>query len=199
MILVQLNGLKIFKPANVDKKDVFGEYVKDKFVIVGVATYWNDIKGLDDFIKLSEMIGEDCVIVLIGNVPKMELPKNIITLGTIKNTEKLAVCYAAADVFVSFSARETFGKVIAEAMSCGCPAVVYDVTACGELVKDGGGYAVPLGDVDKALKCINKIKTDGKDIYQKSCMNNTRKKFDFETNAEQYDLLYRSMINDDKQ
>ena len=37
-----------------------------KIVILGIAAVWDYRKGLEDFIKLSEMLSDDCQIVLIG-------------------------------------------------------------------------------------------------------------------------------------
>lgn len=185
--------MKTFCPSEVKKEDVFDHKVQDEFVIIGVATGWNKVKGLDSFLELSQKIDNNCKIVLIGAIPNVQLPDNIISIGTITNVEELAKCYCAADVFVSFSARETFGKAIAEAMSCGCPAVVYDVTACGELVDDGCGYTVPYDNVDAAWKCIKTIKKNSKAYYQRKCVERVRELFYLETNAKQYNELYKKL------
>ncbi len=189
-----------FHYQSVSKEEIFeGKVSNDDFVILGVATGWSKIKGLDDFIKLSKMIGENCKIVLVGYVPQIQLPSNIISIGTIKDVKKLAKCYSAADVFVSFSYRETFGKVIAEAMSCGCPAIVYDITACGEIVGSDCGYAIPLGNVVLANEKIKKIKNDGKDFYKENCYNRTRELFDLNKNALEYERLYNELCKRENQ
>jgi glycosyltransferase involved in cell wall biosynthesis len=185
--------MEVFRPSIVSKKVAFDEKIRDEFVIIGVATGWNNIKGLDSFIELSKKIDDDCRIILIGEIQNIQLPENIISIGIKTNTTELANCYSAADVFVSFSARETFGKVIAEAMSCGCPAVVYDITACGELVAEGCGYTVPYGNVDAAWDRIKMVKKNGRKYYQQNCVKRTELLFDLKTNAEQYNILYRRL------
>jgi len=184
-----------FRYRKVAKKVAFRDTVQETdFVILGVATGWNDIKGLDSFLRLSKKLLPDCKIVLVGAVPKRQvLPDNVIGLGIITDPKVLAECYCAADVFVSFSARETFGKVIAEAMSCGCPTVVYDVTACGEVAGTDCGYRVKLGDVDAAWEKISLIRKNGRAAYQDKCLERSRKLFDLQKNAQEYAELYEEL------
>ena len=51
--------------------------------------------------------------------------------------DELAECYQAADVFLFASETETQGLVLAEAASCGLPAVAVDAPGCDEVVRDG--------------------------------------------------------------
>lgn len=61
---------------------------------------------------------------------------------TIKNV--IAEIYTAADIFVNPSKEETFGMTTVEALACGIKAIVYQGTACEEIVKEKGGMAVPM-------------------------------------------------------
>ncbi|MBM6837590.1 glycosyltransferase, partial [Clostridium saudiense] len=80
-ILKISNGidLNIFRS---DKKSGYYEKygIKNKKVILGVANVWDARKGLNDFIKLSEVISEDYSIVLVGVSEEQirNLPANII-------------------------------------------------------------------------------------------------------------------------
>lgn len=187
--------LQIFAPAQVDKEAAFTAKQKDKFVIFGVATGWSREKGLHDFLALAQSLPEDVSVVLAGNVPKnVQLPDNITAIGPVQEVQKLAACYNAADVFVSMSYRETFGKVIAEAVSCGTPAVVYDITACGEIVADGAGYAVPPGAVDQVLTAVEKIRNAGKTAYTPACRAHAERHFDMQKNVLQYQQLYEELM-----
>ena len=186
--------LDTFTPMQVNKEAVFTEKQKDKFVILGVATGWNREKGLHDFLTLAELLPEEVSVVLVGNVPQdIQLPKNVTAIGPVRNVEKLSACYNAADVFVSMSYRETFGKVIAEAVSCGTPAVVYDITACGEIVAEGAGYAVTPGSVDRVLDAVEQIRAAGKQAYSRACRNHAEKNFDMRKNVQLYQQLYQEL------
>ncbi len=65
--------------------------------------------------------------------------------------EKLVNYYHAADVYLSSSKHESFGKVLVEAQACGLPVVATATTGSREIIEDGkNGFLVPVGD-EKAL------------------------------------------------
>lgn len=74
----------------------------------------------------------------------------------MNSVQELAEIYSAADVFVNPSREETFSMTTLEAIACGTPAIVYRGTACEEVVKTYGGYAVEQS-VDSLIKKINEI------------------------------------------
>jgi len=67
--------------------------------------------------------------------------------------------YAAADVLVLCSERETWGLAVNEAMNFGLPVVVSDKVGCGDdLVLDGrNGYVVPHDDVGALLSALEAV------------------------------------------
>ena len=66
----------------------------------------------------------EITVVLVGTINEgIELPKNIITVPSTSSIDELAELYSSADVFITFSLEETFGKVSAEALSCGTPVI----------------------------------------------------------------------------
>ncbi len=139
------NGLdiSIFKPADGHAaRQKYG--IGDRFMILGVSANWNEQKGLGDFLRLAAQLREDEVIVLVGMTAEQvkTMPPNIIGIQRTENQQELAALYSAADVFVNPSREETFGLVTAEAMACGTPVIVYDSTACAEIVKEGCGYVL---------------------------------------------------------
>ncbi len=99
----------------------------DKFMVFGVANIWEIRKGLEDFVALSRVVGEDTQIVLVG-LPQEKidaLPENIIGIPRTENMKRLAELYSSADVHACLSVLETMGMTIYESLSCGTPAVVY--------------------------------------------------------------------------
>lgn len=135
---------------------------KEKFVILGVASVWDDRKGLKQFVDLSQKLTDSDVIVLVGlNDGQIEaLPPNIIGIRRTENQAELAQLYSRADVFVNPSKEETFGLVTAEAIACGTPAVVYRSTACAEVLMEQNGIALETGDTD-LLSAVRKVKKEG--------------------------------------
>ena len=144
-IKVIYNGIDTQKycPVESDFKQKHG--IGDKIVILGVANIWNERKGLKVFVELSELLDDTFKIVLIGLTKEQiqELPTNIIGIERTDTVEELAKAYTAADIFVTPSTEETFGLTIAEAVACGTWPIVYEGTACAEVVKLSIGEVVP--------------------------------------------------------
>ena len=84
---------------------------------------------------------------LIGLSEKQiaSLPEGILGLKRTNSVQELAEAYTAADIFLNPSTEETFGMTVLEARCCGTEAVVYQGTACEEIVGQFGGIAVPRG------------------------------------------------------
>ena len=135
----------IFKPTPGDFRKKHG--LEDKKIILGVASVWDERKGLKDFLALSELLDGNYQIVLIGLTREQiaSLPAAILGLPRTNSMQELAAAYTAADVFVNPSAEETFGMTAMEARCCGTEAIVYQDTACEEIVNQFGGIAVPKG------------------------------------------------------
>ncbi len=136
---------EIFKPTPGNFREKHG--LQDKRVLLGVASVWDERKGLKDFLALSELVDDSYRIVLIGLTQEQisALPANILGLPRTNSVEELAQAYTAADIFLNPSAEETFGMTAMEARCCGTEAIVYRDTACEEIVNQFGGIAVPKG------------------------------------------------------
>lgn len=185
----------IFKPTN--SYNIQEKYnLHGKFVILGICSKWSLRKGLQDFITLSKMIDNNSIIILVGIMKKsIDLPQNIISISATSSKYELAQIYSTADVFINPSLEESFGKVTAEALACGTPSIVYNVTACPELIGDGCGYVVEKSDVKGINKAIEIIKTNGKNVYSKNCVKYVNENFEKNKNIEKYHNLYQKLLN----
>ena len=135
----------LFKPTESDVRKRYG-ISEDKKLIISVATAWTLSKGLDDLIKLSEMLdGDKYVVMAVGLSERQisELPRSIMGVGIVYANELVRI-YSAADLLVSTSKEETFGLTVLEASSCGTKAIVYKGTACEEVALACGGKAVDM-------------------------------------------------------
>lgn len=136
--------------------------LKDRKIILGVASVWSERKGLFDFLKLSELLQPNYVIVLVGILSEeiKNCPSSVIGIPPTNSARELAKIYTAADVFVNPSKEETFGLTTLEALSCGTPAIVYKDTACEEIANLYGGIVVEQSI--QALKvAIEQVISDG--------------------------------------
>ncbi len=184
-----------FKPLDVtDFKKEAG--LDSDFIILGVSAIWETRKGLDRFLELSKHLSKNEKILLIGDMPDgIELPENIISVSKTDSVEELVRYYNCADVFLTFSLEETFGKVSAEALSCGTPVICYNSTANPELVGERCGYVVEKNNFDGIVDAIAKVKQHGRAYYSESCIAYSHENFDKQKNIDKYIELYEKLIN----
>ena len=124
----------------------------DRKIILGVASAWNERKGLGDFIKLADMLGTDYAVVLVG-LERAPSDK-IICIPKTDSKRELAEIYTAADVFVNLTYEDTYPTVNLEAQACGTPCLTYNT--------GGSVESVPSDNIveQKDLYAImNKIKS----------------------------------------
>ena len=167
-----------------------------KKIILAVASSWGREKGIDTVLEIARRLGEDERLVLVGDSGHIEPCEQILRLPATHSVDRLAEYYSAADVFLQPSLEETFGKVTAEALACGTPAVCFASTANPELVGDGCGAAVPPGDIAGMLSEIRKILAAGKEPYRESCRNFAQSNFEKEHNLEAYAELFKTIAGD---
>ena len=188
--------LKQFYPHTVPPQALETYHLEGKKIILGVASNWDNSKGLDNFLRLANEINDNTYIVLVGRMKQgVALPPQLIHVQETYDIEELARFYSYADVFVTFSKEETFGKVSAEALACGTPVVCFDSTASPEIVGNDCGQVVPVGDYNAAKSAIENILSKGKDANSEICIRWAREHFCFETNAQQYLDLFENLIN----
>ena len=186
-----------FKPQNTDElRESLG--FRDKKVILSVASGWSKEKGIDTILELSEKLNSDEKLLLVGNLPSgIGLNKNIIHIPATNSVEELARYYSLADVFFQPSLEETFGKVTAEALSCGTPAVCFNSTANPELVGDGCGAVAKIGNTNDMLLKIREVLGNGKDFYSENCRAFAEKNFNKQNNLHEYVKLFNQLLGED--
>ena len=189
--------LEVFCPKPEESRERLG-ISKEKFAILCVGGGWHKQSSKTaDLLTLADKLDEECQIILAGSVPfAEELPSNIKYVGYISDAEELANLYSACDVYVHLSREDTFGKVIAEALACGTPAVVYRATACHEIVGEGCGFAVDTGDVDGVWKAIEAIRQAKKIEFSDKCRRHAVETFEKEKLITKTLSLYKRLIAD---
>lgn len=176
-----------------------GQYMlHGKCVLLSAAASWNYAKGWNDYIKLSTMLPDDCVIMLLGvtEEQKKDLPEKIIAIPRQEGKDKLAEYYSMGDILLNLSYQETFGMTTAEAMACGTPGISYNVTACPELITPETGIVVEAGNMQQILVAIDEIKQKGKKYYSKACRQRVIDNFDFKKVSNKFFEIYNEILND---
>jgi glycosyltransferase involved in cell wall biosynthesis len=170
--------------------------LRDEYIILGVAGIWSFKKGLNDFLKLSEKLNKGSRIILVGlNQSQLkDLPENIIGLPLLTNRLELSYYYSVAHVFLNLSVEETFGLTTVEALSCGTPAIVYNSTACPEIIDSETGIVVERNNIEDLVAAIEKVREKGKTNYSSACRARVEKMFDEKDRFQDYVQLINELI-----
>lgn len=183
--------LQIMKPTESDLKEKY--HLENKKILLGVATVWDERKGLHTFYELSNYLPEQYRIVLIGlsKQQKENKPKGILAIDKISNPVEMARWYSVADVFVNTSVEETMGLTTVEAMACGTPVIVMNTTASPELVNDECGKIVEPNDMEMLKSAIFTISKN--DQVSAHCVNHA-KEYEKDKQYKQYIDLYKRIL-----
>lgn len=171
----------------------------DKYIIaVGAQNLSDFYKGFDLFLKSLKKIKTKKFHILLFGRSKSNVIKNYsyTDLGYIDRDSKLREIYSAADVYVSPSRVESYGKTVAEAMYCGTPTVVFNNTGSEDLVKHKiNGYIARNFNPNDLARGIDWIlnKNNSKKLFKIA-----NKKFNSKKIAKKYKQLYQKILIDNK-
>lgn len=141
-------------------------------IVVGVGRFaiekrWDLV--IDAFCAVRAR-GRDAILVLFGDGPERDRMKaraasneggafasDIVFPGFTKGRDALARGLASADALVHGCPFETFGLSIAEAMSCGLPAVVPDDGGAAEMHDPESGERYAAGDAEECAAALERL------------------------------------------
>lgn len=126
---------EVFKPVESSFRCHY--HLQGKKILLGVASVWNDDKGLNSFYDIAQQLQSDYVVVLVGltDAQISKLSGNMLGIKRTHSQKELVEIYSASDLFLNLSREETYGMTVAEAILCGTVPIVYEGTACEEVVK----------------------------------------------------------------
>lgn len=184
--------LEVFKPRESRLREKHG--LEGKFVVLVVSTNLNRIKGYDELTALAQRLPDGWALVAVGR-PVLPLPENVIHISHTDDAIQLAEYYSMADVCMNTTQYETFGKVTAEAICCGTPAVVYNNTASPELVDEGCGMVVEQSaGIDGIMEALDEVRRNGKASYTEDCLSAAHRRFAKPIGVEKYERMYRTLV-----
>lgn len=193
------NGINVnvFKP-NKDTTAIKQKYhIPDsKKIILGVASNWYH-KGIPDFIRLSSLLDNSYIVVLVGVISKdiKQLSKtDIITVKRTENVNELIALYSMADVYFNPTWEDNFPTTNIEALSCGTPVITYDTGGSSESIDAETGFTIKPGDIDNAKKYIEIICNNGKGTYTVKCRQRVLDNFNKDDRFMDYFNLYNKLL-----
>lgn len=193
--------LKVFKPSIIKELDAL-KFIKgihsSKKILLGVANLWDKRKGLDDFIQLRGLLGEDFHFVLIGlNTSQIKsLPKGILGIQRTENLEELSFWYSAANIFLNPTYQDNFPTTNIEALSCGTPVITYDTGGSPEAVDHLTGEVVRKGNIEGLKTAIEKLLSKDQKKLKSDCRARAERLFNKNDRYKDYLYLYESLIDE---
>lgn len=161
--------------------------IEDKFVLLGVATSWDKMKGYPDYLELANRLGNDFKVVLVGLTKEQmeKLPSNVLGIERTANVQELAEIYTASDLFVNLSYCENYPTVNIEAMACGTPVLTYKTGGSPEIVIENNGYVVEQGNIGEVERVVRELSRE-----KELTVSLDKEKYDNATATKKYIKLF---------
>lgn len=171
--------------------------VTGKFIILGVASTWEKRKGLEEFVKLNELLDKEVYAIILVGLSESQiqkLPKSIIGIQRTESVSQLADLYSGADVFMNPTLEDTFPTTNLESLACGTPVITYATGGSVESVHKNTGVIIDKGDIQGLITAIEIIKSKGKSFYENSCRESAIINFDRKIKFNEYLELYKNIL-----
>lgn len=168
----------------------------EQIKLLGIASVWDERKGLNFFERLAGDLDTTYEITLVGvsNQQKEGLPKHIKTIEKISSQEKLSEIYSDADVLVNPTMQDNFPTIILEAQACGTPVITFDTGGCKESLIDSTGEVVEKGNYEMLLNAIKLVSHKNKTTVD-ACVSNAEN-FDNKIVYKKYIDLYTKIMEE---
>ena len=169
--------------------------------IASASTWANTRKGIDLLPHAMNQL--DCsglgLLCWGGEPPTSDFPANLAVefAGHIRNMDRSALMYAAADLFLCPSRADNLPNTVLEAMASGTPVIGSDVGGIPDMVRPGEtGW---LHENDNADSLAQKIREalsqrDRWPTLQRRAREVAVAEFDIEVNARNYRRLYEELL-----
>lgn len=193
----------IFRPMSRAKAREKLGLPKDKTIVlnVGSGEKRKNIPTLMKAFSIFKKSFPDAMLIRIGNEDKenKRIAREAGLIGDImydhiKDKNKLAMMYNAADLFVFPSLYEGFGMPPLEAIACGIPTVVADATSLPEVVGKGAAIIKPM-DAEGYAKAMSRLMDDS--AYRRGIIARGRKqarKFEWKGIAKDTWRVYEEVL-----
>jgi glycosyltransferase involved in cell wall biosynthesis len=197
------NGIdmSVFLPKNKkEAREALGIHHDLPIILIGAQSLKDQRKGVDLFIKSLEHIRFRCAILVFGSgdlTPLRDTGFMVHSLGEIDNEAVMVNVYSAANVFVCPSREDNLPNTIIESMSCGTPAVAFEIGGIPEIIDHlrVGWLAIPF-DVAQLAKGVEWVINHPE--YADLCKKTHQyafAKFNLGKTTEAYLKLYNQLLN----
>ncbi|UTG99098.1 N-acetyl-alpha-D-glucosaminyl L-malate synthase BshA [Macrococcoides canis] len=204
-----INEADFNNKSNPELRACYGISEEEK-VIVHVSNF-RKVKRIQDILKTFKSVSEkiDSKLLLIGDGPELSnmrrcaeqlcISDKVLFLG---KQEQVAPLYQMADLFLLMSEKESFGLVLLEAMHSGVVCIGTTAGGIKEVIKhEETGYIVDVGDTQAAAEyALDLLKDDVLyERFQKNMIDDINSRFSSEHITNQYEAIYRNLIEGARQ
>ena len=118
------------------------------------------------------------------------------SLGVVADDRKLALAYAAGDVFCAPSVQENMANTVLEALACGRPVAAFRIGGMPDMITHGenGWLAAPMHDEDLSRGLARLLK--GGPSLESAARQTALERFDIRQIACRYAGLYNRILSD---
>ena len=129
-----------------------------------------------------------------GDLPDFKFKTTF--LGTIAAEEKLALCYAAADVFITPSIEDNLPNTVLESLACGTPVVAFTTGGIPDMVThQHNGYLAQGASPEELAKGLDWVKNHpNKVALSEAARQTVLSTFSETVVAQQHIKLYQSIL-----
>ncbi|OGS51592.1 MAG: hypothetical protein A3K75_00210 [Euryarchaeota archaeon RBG_13_61_15] len=181
-------------------RESWGVGPKDKLVLsVGLRI---PRKGVDTFVRTADMLSDrkDVKFVWVGESEPLlrdaldETARGRVSFPGHVPFEDIVGVYSAADVFVFPTRAESYGNVMLEAGSCGCPLLIRDIPVYEDWVVDGKHCVKARTDEEFAEKLRRLLDDDAFRAEMSSGARLLAEEQDIKKTAEMLKELYEALV-----
>lgn len=141
---------------------------------------------------------EDLFFIALGNEKRELKTDNFLNIEYIYDENTMAKYYSASDLFIFPTLAETFGLVVAEALSCGLPVITFNTGPMPELVEHmENGYVASYKDTEDFVKGIETFINNPEllNAASKKARNTVLEKFTLNKMINSYSDLYQEVFS----
>lgn len=168
-------------------------------VVLGVASIWNERKGLKYLVRLIDYLPADAYQIIIIGVTKAQkkrLPPEILGIERTESIDELAQFYSLADVYVNPTLEDNFPTTNLEALACGTPVVTFKTGGSVEAIgkEQPCGAIVDVKSVPALADAVKLITTKNIAVLRKMCIERANRYYDASARFKEYLNIYDDIL-----
>lgn len=178
-------------------RKILGVPQNKKMILFGAVNAASDKrKGGDYLLEALRMLDPEKYVLGIFGSKEVNLGLEgfeIINFGRLSDDLHLSLIYNAADVFVAPSVQENLANTVMEALTCGTPAVAFDIGGMSDMILPGeNGYLAKPFDVTELARGIEDMAAlqRSKEEIRKT----VSERFSLEKVGEAYRAVYEELL-----